>query len=49
MKSSASIGATDMINKYITENKIATDSNYTTYLKENDGNIDLLYIKPIEK
>ena len=49
MKSSASIGAMDMINKYITENKIVTDSNYTTYLKENDGNIDLLYIKPIEK
>ena len=49
-KSTASLSAMDMINKYIVDNKISqTGTDYTTYLKENNGNIDILYIKPIEK
>jgi hypothetical protein len=49
-KSAASLSATDMMNKYIVDNKVSglsTDS--TTYLKENNGNIDYLHIKPLEK
>jgi hypothetical protein len=49
-KSTASLSAMDMINKYIVDNKISQIvTDYTTYLKENNGNIDILYIKPIEK
>ena len=49
-KSTASLSSMDMINKYIVDNKISSLSTvYTTYLKENNGNIDFLQIKPIEK
>lgn len=48
-KSESNINAMD-INKYILDNNITSlSTEYTTYLKENNGNIDLLHIKPIEK
>jgi hypothetical protein len=40
----------DMTNKYVVDNKVSgLSTDYTTYLKENNGNIDYLHIKPLEK
>jgi len=47
-KSVANIAASN-INEFVVNNNIKTSTEYTTYLKENNGNIDLLHIKAIEK
>jgi hypothetical protein len=49
-KSAANLSAMDMTNKYVVDNKVSgLSTDYTTYLKENNGNIDYLHIKPLEK
>jgi hypothetical protein len=47
-RSNASLKAMDT-SQFILDNKVKASTEHTTYLKEMDGNIDLLYIVPIEK
>lgn len=47
-RSNASLKAMDT-SQFIFDNKIKASTEHTTYLKETDGNIDLLYIIPVEK
>ena len=47
-RSNAKLKAMD-ISQFILDNKVKPSTDQTTYLKEKDGNIDLLYIIPVEK
>lgn len=47
-RSNASLKAMD-ISQFILDNKLKISTENTKYLKETDGNIDMLYIVPIEK